>query len=205
MTEKLTHSSNLADSLLDCRPEDILPHGPSKLFVDSYVWHQPGFGGAAAYTVTEEDVKDHFGIMRGVDQIEFFGQAITVSCGIHYIAHKEGWTLEQLHREVLFLFLGVGEVRFRSQADVGDRLVALGYFTFHKFRQGITDGRIYVVPKHYDLKELFSDFNEERLRNYDLPEDCRLVTELFGTTGKLVKKSKLEAKRQQAEKESSAS
>ena len=58
------------DSLVGIDTADILPHGPTKLLVNKYNWHSPGLGIVASYTPTERDVEDHFGIFRGVDQVE---------------------------------------------------------------------------------------------------------------------------------------
>ncbi len=48
------------------------------------------------------------------------------------------------------------------------------------------DGRIYRAPKDLDLDAYFSDFTEERLLNYDISPDFKLVAELFDITGRAI-------------------
>jgi len=52
----------------------------------------------------------------------------------------------------------------------------------------VCDGRIYKVPKDLDLDAYFSDFTDERLLNYDISKDFKLVAELFDITGRAIKK-----------------
>jgi len=67
----------------------------------------------------------------------------------------------------------------------------MGHITFYKFRQMSCDGRIYKVPEGLDLNAYFSDYTEEKLRNYALDKDFTLVAELFGVTGRAMKKETL--------------
>ena len=75
-------------SLVGQPPGLILPHGPSKLLVDEYLWHIPNIGIVAAYTPKEQDVRDHFGVFRAVDQVESFGQATAISCSAFLDTNK---------------------------------------------------------------------------------------------------------------------
>src|SRR5215217_9172641 len=71
----------LADTLVGEKPKNWLLHGPTKRLIDNYHYHSPKVGVVASYTPKERDVKDHFSIFRGVDQIESFAQASIASCG----------------------------------------------------------------------------------------------------------------------------
>src|SRR5215469_5020983 len=70
-------------TLVDTIPSKILLHGPTKRLVDKYHWHLPDKGIVASYTPKERDVEDHFGVFRGVDQVEAFAQATIVSCATY--------------------------------------------------------------------------------------------------------------------------
>ena len=59
---------------------------------------------------------------------------------------------------------------------------------FYKFRQIVVDGRIYKAPKDLDLNDYFKNFSEEKLTNYELDESFILVAELFGITGRAIKR-----------------
>lgn len=187
MASKQTFPSVIPASLVDCSPTEVLPHGPSKLFVDKYLWHVDLIGCIASYKVRARDVVDHFGLMRGVDQIEFFGQAVPVSGGIFHVTQRKGIPFKETLAQGPFLFLGVGEVRFRASIAEGDVIVALGFETFNRFNQVQVNGRIYKAPPGLALDEYFATFTEERLRSYDLQDDFELATEIFGITGRYVK------------------
>lgn len=175
------------DSLVGVSPQRILFHGPTKLLVDNYHWHSPDAGIVASYTPKERDVHDHFGIFRGVDQIESFAQATIVSCGTFQGCHKQGCTPEDLRKQFTPIFISIGHVVFQSYLEKGDTFVSIGKITFSKFRQMTCDGRIYKVPKGLDLDAYFSDFSEERLMGYELSSDFVLVSELFDITGRAIK------------------
>jgi hypothetical protein len=147
-------------------------------------------GIVASYTPTANDVEDHFGIFRGVDQIEAFAQATIVSCGAFLEKRKTGNSFEELKQKFVPIFIGVGQVNFHSYLEKGDTFVSIGYITFYKFRQMVAEGRIYKVPKSLDLDDYFSTFNEERLRTYQLSNDFTLIAELAGITGRALKKDK---------------
>jgi len=179
------------NNLVGIAPAVVLSHGPTKILLDKYLWHSPEAGIVACYTPKERDVKDHFGVFRGVDQIEAFAQATIVSCGAFFERRKLGCTFEELKGIFDPIFFGIGPVRFHSYLETGDTFISIGQITFYKFRQVICNGRIYKTPKGLDLDAYFSGFNEERLLAYDLSNDFILVAELEDITGRALKKDLL--------------
>jgi hypothetical protein len=178
-------------NLLGTAPKEVLSHGPTKLLLNKYHWHVPELGIVASYTPKARDVKDHFGIFRGVDQVEAFAQATIVSCGAFSERQKQDCTFERLKEIFIPVFVGIGEVKFHNYLEKGDTFVSIGKITFYKFRQMICDGRIYKVPKGLDLDEYFKKFTEDRLLNYSLSDDFTLVAELKDVTGRAIKKERL--------------
>jgi hypothetical protein len=180
------------ETLVDIAPKDILlHHGPSKLLVDHYHWHQPKVGIVASYQVKDKDVIDHFGIFRGVDQIESFAQAATCSCSVFLHCEKYNTTPQAIKDDFIITFISVGEVNFHNYLENGDTFICLGYITFYKFRQMVCSGRIYKVPSNLDLDDYFKNFDENRLRSYDLSSDFVLICELNNITGRALKKDLL--------------
>lgn len=180
------------NTLVGTPPKDILlHHGPSKLLVDNYHWHSPKTGVIASYTVKDKDVVDHFGVFRGVDQIESFAQAIACSCSVFLHCEKHQVTPMALKDDFIISFISVGEVNFHYYLENGDTFICLGYITFYKFRQMVCSGRIYRAPKGLDLDEYFKNFDENRLRNYDLSSEFKLICELNNITGRALKKDQL--------------
>jgi len=100
------------DSLIGTSPDQILIHGPTKLLVDHYHFHIPKIGIIASYTPREKDMFDHFGIFRGVDQIEAFAQATTVSCATFLEAQKRNCTPIDLRDQFVPAFISVGQGYF---------------------------------------------------------------------------------------------
>ena len=78
--------------------------------------------------------------------------------------------------------------------EEGDTFINIGYIKFCKFRQIVSDGRIYKVAKGIDLDEYFCHFTEKQLMEYDLSTDFTLVAELFDVTGRGIKKERLNQK-----------
>ncbi len=177
------------DSLVGVRPEYMLLHGPSKRLLNDYLWHSPKVGIVASYTPDAKDVKDHFGIFRGVDQIEAFAQASIVSCATFLECKKQNCTTLELSLKYIPAFISVGAVYFHNYIAEGDTFISLGIIKFYKFRQMVADGRIYKVPKGLNLQEYFNNFNETRLLQYELDKDFVLVAELFDITGRAIDKS----------------
>ncbi len=137
----------------------------------------------ASYSPTEFDVNDHFGVFRGVDQVEAFAQASVVSCATFLECRKLNCTPEELKDKFIPAFISIGQVNFHNYLEAGDTFISLGNITFYKWRQMVCDGRIYKVPKNMNLDDYFSDFDEERLLKYDISKDFTLVADLYNITG----------------------
>jgi hypothetical protein len=186
MSETNGQNNLIKDSLVGSDPKDMLLHGPTKRLLDSYHWHLPNVGIVASYAPKERDVEDHFGVFRGVDQIEAFAQATVVSLATFLECKKQGCQPEDLKKKFTPAFISIGQVIFHNYLELGDRFISLGHIKFYKWRQMVCDGRIYRVPKGLDLDEYFKDFTEERLIKYDLSADFSFVTELFDITGRAI-------------------
>lgn len=182
------------DNLLGVRPEDMLLHGPSKLLLDEFHWHDPKVGIVASYTPKPADVHDHFGVFRGVDQIEAFAQATIVSCGTFLECQKLKCEPQQLKERFVPAFISIGTVNFHNYLAEGETFVSIGKIKFYKFRQMVADGRVYKVPPGLDLNQYFSDFSESRLSDYQLSDEFKLVAELFDITGRALKKETFTSK-----------
>ncbi|HWZ15672.1 MAG TPA: hypothetical protein VNW95_10580 [Mucilaginibacter sp.] len=179
------------NSLVGTQPADVLLHGPTKILLHKYHWHSPDAGIVASYIPSDNDVKDHFGVFRGVDQIEAFAQATIVSCAAFKEREKLGCSFYELKQIFAPIFLGIGPVKFHNYLEKGDTFISIGVITFYKFRQMTCNGRIYKVTKDLNLDEYFSTYNDERLLNYDLSSDFTLVAELKDVTGRAIKKELL--------------
>lgn len=177
-----------ASTLVGQKSKHWLPHGHTKRYVDNYHYHSPNVGIVASYTPKQRDVKDHFNIFRGVDQIESFAQATIVSNGVFLECKKMNIEPNQLAEKFVATFISVGNVHFQSYLEKGETFVNIGCVKFYKFRQMVCDGRIYKVPKGFNLDEYFKDFTDERLLSYDLGSDFKLVAELYDITGRAIKK-----------------
>jgi hypothetical protein len=176
------------DNLCGVEPRQMLLHGPTKRLLDAYHWHVPEVGIVASYTPKPRDVQDHFGIFRGVDQIEAFAQATIVSCGTFLECKKQSCEPLTLKEKFIPAFISTGQVNFHNYLEEGETFISIGKIKFYKFRQMVTDGRIYKAPKGLDLNIYFKDFDEIRLINYNLRDDFVLVAELFDITGRAIKK-----------------
>ncbi len=182
-------------SLVGIPPSQVLPHGPTKLLVDEFIWHSPKVGVVACYTPKKHDVHDHFGVFRGVDQIESFGQATVVSCGAFLECQKRNISFEELFEMYNSAFLQVASVKFCNFVQLGDKYINIGIIKFYKFKQMVVDGRIYKVPNALDLYEYFKEFTEDQLVNYELGNGFQLISEINGITGKGIKKEKFNIRR----------
>ncbi|RZL14298.1 MAG: hypothetical protein EOO89_16310 [Pedobacter sp.] len=176
------------DSLIGIAPEKMLLHGPKKLLLDRYHWHEPAIGIVASYTPKFRDVEDHFGVFRGVDQVEAFAQATIVSCGTFLECRKQQCDPISLKDKFIPAFISIGKVQFHHYLEEGETFISLGLIKFYKFRQMVADGRIYKVPKGLDLDEYFQHFTTTELEAYALPENFILVAELFDITGRALKR-----------------
>jgi len=175
-------------NLVGLNPGRVMLHGPTKRLIDTYYWHSPNKGIVAGYAPTERDVEGHFGIFRGVDQIEAFALASIVSCCAFLECRKLNCLPDVLKEKFIPAFISVGQVNFHYYIELGDRFISIANIKSYKWRQMVCDGRIYKVPKDLDLDAYFSDFTEERLLHYDISKDFKLVAELFDITGRAIKK-----------------
>jgi hypothetical protein len=191
MITKRSSTNEKLHSLLGTSPRDVLLHGPTKLLLDKYHWHAPDAGIVASYTPKARDVKDHFGIFRGVDQVEAFAQATIVSCCAFLERQKQECSFDKLKELFTPVFTGIGQVNFHNYLEKGDTFINIGQIRSYKFRQIICDGRIYKVPKGLDLDDYFGNYNETRLLNYDLGKEFTLVAELNNMTGRAIKTTHL--------------
>lgn len=178
------------ENLLGIDPAGLLLHGPTKTLIDKYHWHLPDTGIIVSYTPKARDVKDHFGVFRGVDQIESFAQATVVSCSGFSESIKQKRDFAYLRATFIPLFISIGQVNFKSFLLEGETFISMGKITFYKFRQITCDGRIYKVPKDLDLDAYFSNYTIEQFLNYELSDDFTLVAELFEVTGRGIKREK---------------
>jgi len=176
------------ETLVGDNPKQWLLHGPTKLLLSTYHYHSPNVGVVASYTPKERDVKDHFGIFRGVDQIESFALATIASCGTYSQCKKQNCKPIDLRDDFVPVFTNVGSVTFHNYLEKGQTFINIGHIKRYKFRQMICDGRIYRVPPGFDLDEYFKNFTDERLLAYDLPKEFKLIAELFEVTGQAIKK-----------------
>lgn len=173
-------------NLVGINPSNILLHGPTKRLVNNYHWHSPGKGIVASYSPTEKDVEDHFGVFRGVDQVEAFAQATIVSCATFSECRKQDCLPDVLRDKFVPAFISIGNVSFQNYLELGDTFISIGNITFYKWRQMVCDGHIYRVPKGLDLDEYFSDFTEDRLLKYDISKDFVKIAELHDITGRAI-------------------
>lgn len=180
------------DNLIGVSPENVLLHGPSKQLLHKYHWHEPKIGIVASYTPNQHDVKDHFGLFRGVDQIEAFAQASIVSCAGFLEYKKQNNSFEDVKNKFLPVFISIGNVNFHHYIEEGETFISLGIIKFNKFRQMVCDGRIYkLTAKNLNLDEYFDEFNADKLLKYELSDDFKLVAELFDVTGRAIKREKI--------------
>lgn len=175
------------ENLVGVPPQQVLLHGPSKLLVHEYHWHQPEAAIVGSYTPGAKDVLDHFGVFRGVDQIEAFGLATIGSCLPFLEAKKQDCSLADLRHKYTPTFISLGQVNFHHYLLEGDTFISIGHIKFYKFRQMTADGRIYKVPKGLDLNAFFAGMNLEQLLHYELRPDFTLVAEIFDITGRAIK------------------
>jgi hypothetical protein len=178
----IIHNGNLVGTM----PKKVMLHGPTKRLVNNYHWHSPYKGIVASYSPNARDVEDHFGIFRGVDQVEAFAQASIVSCATFLECRKQNCTPDELIDKFIPAFISIGQVNFHYYLEQGDTFICIGNIKFYKWRQMVCDGRIYRVPRDLDLDAYFSDFTDERLASYDISKDFKLVAELFDITGRAI-------------------
>lgn len=171
-------------------PEEVLIFGPSKMFIDEYLWFEEKMGIAVAYQVKEEDTKGHFGILRGVDMIEIFGQAGTSACTA-LEGKKQNKTRDELAENFRFVFLGVDECRFSGMAKAGETLICFGKILSYRFRQMTLDGSLYKVPDDFDYHQFFEGFSELDFQIEALPDAFTKIADFKNLSGRAIKLEKV--------------
>ncbi len=186
-----TTKTGIHKSLVDIGPKDLLPYGETKLLVDEYLWHDHELGCIASYTVKERDVNGHFGLFRGVDQLEFFVQACVVSYVFFREAIKSDLSFQEYLANYHPLFLGIDNVQFQHSAKLGDTMIAVGVIKKYKFKQVTCSGRIYKVSSNVNLKSYCSSLSSSDVKNFNLCSDLTSITEIENSVGWMVKKERL--------------
>ncbi|HMS68446.1 MAG TPA: hypothetical protein PKD18_09920 [Saprospiraceae bacterium] len=187
------NTSSLYTSLIGLDPAVVLPHGPSKIFLDEFIWHTPGLGVVAAYTPKERDTNDHFGVYRGADQIETFGQATVVAANAFEVCSNKQITFDQLYQQYNFVFLRIGSVICHSFINTGEKVIVIGKINEYKFRQMTASGRMYKVPSDLDLQAYFASLDKDQILQYQLDPAFLLVTEFEGLIGRGIKVERINA------------
>ncbi len=177
-------------SLVGLDPKDVLPYGSTKLLVDEYLWHKPDIGGIASYTVKARDVKDHFGLFRGADQLEFFAQSSIVSLGMYIISEKASLKCSQILKKYNPAFLGVDRIRFCHFAKLNETIISVSVINKYKFKQVTCSGKIYKVPDGFNLKSYCSSLSSRDVENFNIHEALTIVAEFENAVGWCVKKEK---------------
>ena len=187
MLVNFMEKTNNLTSLVGLSPHDVLPHGPSKVYIDEFLWHRPGVGVVAIYTAREKDTHDHFGVFRGVDQIEAFGQASVVAGNAFISCVKKGISFSELYENYNFVFLTMGSAICKSFIKLGDTAIIHAHFDDYKFRQMISSGKVYKASKGFDLEKYYQDYTEEQFKNNIVPAEYMEVSEFNGLTGRGIK------------------
>jgi hypothetical protein len=179
------------NSLVGIDPKEILPHGPTKIYIDGVIWHEPEFGIIAYYTPREKDTLDHFGVYRGADQIESFGQATVVAMNAFLVCKTKNIGLAEMYKSYNFVFAEIGSVTCRAFLRTNETFIVVGFIDSYKFRQMKCSGAIYKMPGGFDLINGFNGYPGEKLKNNELPEGFELVTVFNGLIGRGIKLEKM--------------
>ncbi|MEO1259518.1 MAG: hypothetical protein AAFZ15_12005 [Bacteroidota bacterium] len=171
-------------------PEEVLIFGPNKMFIDEYLWFEENAGIVVAYQVKEHDTEGHFGILRGVDMIEIFGQAGTSACTA-LEGKKQNKTRDELAENFRFVFLGVDQCRFSGMAKAGEILICFGKIRSYRFRQMTLDGSLYKVPNDFDYHHFFNSFSEVDFQKEALPDTFSEVANFKKLSGRAIKIDKI--------------
>lgn len=174
------------NTLIGVEPADLLIHGPSKLLVDAFHFHLPDRLIVGSYTPTGADVHDHFGVFRGIDQIESFGQTLGAA-SVFLECTKQGISPSEFKKRFTPTFLSLGNVNFHRYLKEGDTFVNLARITFHKFRQTTGSGKIYKVPDKRDLSTYFSQHTIAETLEQDLDTTFELIAEINAISGRTMR------------------
>ncbi len=175
--------------LVGIPPKEVLIHGPSKLFVDDYLWFDPQLGVVSAYTVKPRDVHDHFGVFRGVDMIEFFGQTC-ISAGTVMECWKEQCSLAEMMVRFRFAFLGLGQVQLHNLVVEGDTLVSICHINHYRFRQMTMSGSVYRAGDPGLLQEFYRTYNSTDFKQEKLPPSMQKIADIERIVGRAIKLEK---------------
>ena len=179
--------TNKLTSLVGLSPYDVLPHGPSKVYLDAFLWHESKLGVVATYTPQEKDTHDHFGVFRGVDQIEAFGQASVVASNAFISCVKKEISFSELYEKYNFVFLTLGEAICKSFIKLGETFVIHAHFNDYKFRQMTASGKLYKTSPNFDLEEYYKKYTINQFLNNELPNDYIEVAEFKNLIGRGIK------------------
>jgi hypothetical protein len=175
------------NSLVGMDPNEILPHGPSKIYIDGVIWHEPEFGIIAYYTPTEKDTHDHFDVYRGADQIESFGQATVVAMNAFLVCKSKNIGFAEMYKTYNFVFAEIGSAVCKSFLKTNETFIIIGFIDSYKFKQMKSSGNIYKVPKNFDFINEFKNYPKEKLKSNELPPGFELVTVFNGLIGRGIK------------------
>jgi 3-hydroxymyristoyl/3-hydroxydecanoyl-(acyl carrier protein) dehydratase len=166
-------------------PAEVLVHGPSKIYIDRYLWFRPEEGIFSSYKVQPKDVADHFDVFRGVDIIESAGQTAVSACAMMESA-KQGKSIDELKKHFRMAFLGMGEARFSGFVKVHEVLVSICTIKHYKFRQMVVSCKVYKVATDGEVAALLEGFKTDTMQDLHIPESFELVAELNDMIGRAV-------------------
>ncbi|MBI1223490.1 MAG: hypothetical protein GC180_12880 [Bacteroidetes bacterium] len=173
------------NSWISKRPNEILIHGPSKLYIDKYLWFDPTEGIISCYTTQSKDTADHFDIFRGVDIIESAGQTGVSACAIMESV-KQDKSIDELKKHFRLAFVGMGKARFHGFVKVNETLLNVCKIHQHKFRQMLISSKVYKAPAGMDVAEYFKELRIEKIDQLQVPEGFMLVAEMEDMIGRSV-------------------
>ncbi|MFY0650871.1 MAG: hypothetical protein JXQ96_02500 [Cyclobacteriaceae bacterium] len=183
-----------SETLVGLKPSDVLPHGPSKILVHDFLWHSPNLGIISSYTPSKDDVRDHFGVFRGVDQIESFGQSSIIACSAFLEAQKKQINYTELYKKYQFVFLSSQQVNCHSFLKEGETFINYAFINYYKFRQMSCSGKILSVPEHIDIHNYMKTLTEEDFSAKTLEKECKVVAEFHEIIGKGILEQRLQEK-----------
>lgn len=163
-------------------PKDILIHGPSKLYIDKYLWFHPEDGIISSYKAQAKDVADHFDVFRGVDIIESAGQTAVSACAI-LESIKQDKTIDELKKHFRIAFFGMGEARFYDFVRVDETLLNICTIKKYKFRRVLASCKVYKAKAGTDIAKVFSRLTVRKTGGVHIPGELELVAVLNDMSG----------------------
>lgn len=171
-------------------PNDILLHGPTKIYLDEHLWFYPSTGIVGSYQVQRKDVRDHFDVFRGVDMIESAGQTGVSACSMLF-SQKEKEPVPELQKRFIMAFLGLGNAVFHDFVSVGETLINICPIHQYKFRQIRFSATVYKTKNLEEAIEYFNKLKEEEFLNKAVPSSFSKVAEFANFTGRAVNRNKI--------------